>query len=96
MNQHRPPGMPQMGQATLLGQREAQIQQAIQQAIQQLSLGIYSDLAAAHIGTRDEHQSVDLDYLRSLAGESLAAAQAYFEGVGVIQVGTPPQADSAG
>ena len=59
----------------------------IQAAIGQLSMAIYTQLAGAHIATRDEHQSVDSDRLRQLAKDALASARAYFEGIGVITQG---------
>ena len=85
-----PPPAPQFGgQVPLIGQRQQQGQQQMQAqvnaAIGQLSIGIYSQLATAHIATRDEHQSVDQKQLRKLAGASQAAALAYFEGIGVVK-----------
>lgn len=79
-----PPNIPQFGQAPIIGQRRQQMQSQIQAAIGQLSMGIYSQLATAHVATRDEHQSIDEDRLRQLAKDSRAAAKCYLEGIGVI------------
>ena len=78
---NRPPGV----QIPLLGQQQQAANQAIMQAVNQLSIGIYSHLATAHISGRDEHQAVDPDKLRQLAKDSQVAAKAYFEGLGVAQ-----------
>lgn len=83
-----PPQMPQFGQVPLIGQRQQQNQQQIQAQVQaaigQLSIGIYSQLASAHVATRDEHQTVDQEQLRKLAKDAQMAALAYFEGIGVV------------
>ncbi len=57
----------------------------IMQAIGQMSVAIYSHLAVAHITACDVHQTVDVERLQALAKQSHAAAEAYFEGLGVIQ-----------
>jgi len=75
-----PNQIPHFGQAPILGQRQQQMQAQVQAAIGQLSMGIYSQLASAHIAT----QSVDLDRLRQLAKDSQVAARCYFEGLGII------------
>jgi len=79
------PQIPQFGQAPLIGQRQQQMQAQVQAAIGQLSIGIYSQLASAHVGTRDEHQTVDKKQLRKLAKDAQIAALAYFEGIGVVK-----------
>ena len=84
-----PPQMPQFGQVPLIGQRQQpnqqQMQAQVQAAIGQLSIGIYSQLASAHVATRDEHQSVDREQLQKLAKDAQTAALAYFEGIGVVK-----------
>ena len=65
-----PPNMPQFGQAPIIGQ---------------LSMGIYIQLATAHVVTRDKHETVDQDRLRQLAKDAQAAGKCYFEGIGVLQ-----------
>ena len=80
-----PPNIPQFGQAPLIGQRQQQMQAQVQAAIGQLSLGIYSQLAASHIATRDKHQAVDPNHLQQIAKDAQTAARCYFEGIGVIQ-----------
>ncbi len=82
---HKLPRVPHMGQAPLIGQQQQQAQMAIRQAMQELSIGIYSGLATAHIAGRDEHQEVDSAQLRRIAADSMAAARSYFEGIGVIE-----------
>lgn len=82
-----PPGMPKFGQVPIIGRQQPnrqQIETQVQAAVAQLSMGIYAQLANAHIATRDEHQTVDQDRLRQLAKESQVAARCYFEGIGVI------------
>ena len=80
-----PPNLPGMTSAPLLGHREQQAKAGIMQAAQQLSLGIYSQLAATYIGSRDECEAVEPERLRQIAKDSHAAAQAYFEGLGIVQ-----------
>jgi len=87
-----PSQIPSLGQAPLIGQREAAAKAAIQQAIQQLSLGIYKDLATAYIATRDNHQVVDAERLRQTARDAHTAAVALFEGLGVIELQKPEEA----
>lgn len=74
----------------LLGQQQAAARAQLAQAVGQLSFGIYSQLATAHIATRDEHQPVDADRLRQLARDSQLAAKAYFEGLGIASFGEDP------
>lgn len=80
---------PQFGQVPLIGQRQQQSQQQmqaqVQAAIGQLSIGIYSQLASAHVATRDSHQTVDKEQLQKLAKDAQIAAVAYFEGIGVVK-----------
>ena len=85
-----PPNIPQFGgQVPIIGQQQQQQQQQmqaqVQAAIGQVSLGIYSQLSAAHIATRDKHQSIDQDQLRQLAKDAQLAAHCYFEGIGVLK-----------
>jgi len=85
-----PPNIPPFGgQVPIIGQQQQQQQQQIQAQIQaaigQVSLGIYSHLATAHITTLDDHQSLNKDKLRQLAKEAQLAAHCYFEGIGVLK-----------
>lgn len=59
----------------------------IMQAVHAMSSGLYVQLAAAHIATRDPglDQDVDEEHLRNLAAKCMTAAKAYFEGLGMIQ-----------
>jgi len=70
----------------LLGQREQQAKAQIHAAISQLAMQIYAQAATAHVTTKDYHQSVNMEALRSAAKDSLQAAQCYFEAIGVIEV----------
>ena len=83
----------QFAHVPLIGQRQQQNQQQmqaqIQAAINQLSIGIYSQLASAHVATRDEHQTVDREQLQKLAKDAQTAALAYFEGIGVVKQNEP-------
>jgi len=80
-----PPGIPQFGQAPIIGQRQQQLQSQVKAAIGQLSMSIYTQLAVALLSTRDPIlMPRDADSLRQLAKDSQAAALAYFEGLGII------------
>ena len=83
------PQPPQFGQVPLIGQRQQQSQQQVQAqvqaAINQLSIGIYSQLASSHVATRDKHETIDQEKLRKLAKDAQTAALAYFEGIGLVQ-----------
>ena len=85
VNGNKPHGP--VGPVPILGgpTREQRARAAILEAVNQLSLGIYSQLAVAHIATRDEHQAVDAEHLHQLARYARTAAQAFFEGLGVAQ-----------
>ena len=72
----------------LLGQQQQRARAQLMQAVGQLSLGIYSQLAVAHIANVDRAtQEADPERLRQLARDSQTAAQCYFEGLGVAQFG---------
>ena len=72
------------GQVPLIGQQKQQAMIQIMQEINALSLSIYSKLACEYLGAY-EHSHVDVERLKVLALNSRAAAQAYFEGLGVIE-----------
>jgi len=102
--QFHPPHSPHMAPIPIIGQQQAQqqaqAQAAIQAAVQSLSLGIYSDLAVGHLALHTTHPA-DPSRLRQLAADSLIAARAYFEGLGVIEIPAAqqpeqPQGDSNG
>ena len=86
-----PPNMPQFGQAPIIGQRQQQMQAQVQAAIGQLSMGIYIQLATAHVVTRDKHETVDQDRLRQLAKDSQVAGKCYFEGLKIISQEKEPE-----
>ena len=63
------------------------------QAVGQLSIGIYAQLAGAHIATVDRpHQTPDSQHLQQLAKDAHAAAQAYFEGLDIVKFAPKPAA----
>ena len=73
----------------LIGGQPSQEQMAkiqVMQAIQGMAMGIYTQLAAGYISRLDDHQEFDADQLRETAKHCHAAAQAFFEGLGVIEV----------
>jgi hypothetical protein len=88
-----PPPMPQFGggsRAHLLGQRQQPAEAQILQAVGQLSLGIYSHLATAHLATLDRpHQEADSPTLQQMARDAKTAAEAYFEGLGIATFRQP-------
>lgn len=65
--------------------REQIAKAEIMAAINSLSMGIYSHIASGYIATRDTHQAVDREHLQAMARNSQVAAEAYFEGRGLIQ-----------
>jgi len=68
----------------LIGQQQRAAQQAVQQAVQQLSISIYTRLACDYLLTASEsYQHSEPQELAQLAKDSLAAAKAYFEGLGI-------------
>jgi len=75
----------------LLGQAQAQAKAGIMQAVNGLSMAIYTRVAASAIGSSAEaHMTAEnIDMLRAWAQESHAAAQAYFEGLGIAQFSGP-------
>jgi hypothetical protein len=66
-------------------QAHQQAQQAIAQAIRQLSISIYAQ-AVAGLDIALAPALATPDRLRQLAADSMVAARAYFEGVGVLEV----------
>ena len=82
----------------LLGQAQAQAKAGIMQAVNGLSMAIYTRVAASAIGSSAEpHMTAEnIDMLRAWAQESHAAAQAYFEGLGVAEFDHPPASEGGG
>ena len=79
-----PPPVPPFGQQVpLIGKRQQQAQAQVLQLVQQLSTGIYVQIAAAYIGTRYDHQEVDVDRLKRFARDAHTAGQAFVEGLGI-------------
>lgn len=77
--------VPILGQQQPNQEQMARIQ--IMQAVNEMAVGIYVQLAIAHIATRDQGlgQDVDEEQLRPLAKKCLTAAKAFFEGLGVLE-----------
>lgn len=67
-------------------QQEQMAKMQIVQAVNQLSMGIYVQLATPRIDAAISlSQEIDENKLQSLARTSQLAAKAFFEGIGVIQ-----------
>jgi len=80
--------VPPFGQnVPLLGGQQQRAQAGIMQAVHALAIGIYSRLAVDRIQQGD---CLPAD-LQQLAKDSLAAAQAYFQALGIAQFDTPPE-----
>jgi len=73
--------VPPFGNVPVLGQQQRQAQAGIMQAVHSLAIGIYSRLATDRI----QHGDCLPADLHKVAKDSLAAAQAYFEALGVAQ-----------
>jgi hypothetical protein len=75
----------------LLGQQQPNPDQMarmqIMQAMNDMAVGMYVQLAVAHVATRDAalEQDIDVEYLRPLAKKCRTAAMAFFEGLGIIE-----------
>jgi len=82
----RIPILGQQQQQPTQQQQEQMARMAVMQAIREMSVGMYVQLAVAHIATRDQglDQDVDEEYLRPLAMKCMTAAKAYFEGLKII------------
>ncbi len=69
-------------------QQEQMARLQMMQVANDMAVGMYVQLAVAHIATRDTglDQEVDVEYLRPMAKQCMTAAKAFFEGLGVLQV----------
>ena len=83
---------PPNNRVPMLGQRQQAAEQQIQQAAQQLSLSIYSRIAAEML---DPERPADPAHLRHLAQQSMVASRCYFEGLGGIERQEGPKAPDA-
>jgi len=83
----RVPIIGQQQQQPTQQQQEQMARIQIMQAVNDMAVGMYIQLAVAHVATRDQalDQDVDVDHLRPLAKKCMTAAKAFFEGIGVIQ-----------
>jgi hypothetical protein len=65
-------------------QQEQMARMQVMQAVNEMAVGMYVQLATAHIATRDQGlgQDVDEEQLRPLAKKCMTAAKAFFEGLG--------------
>jgi hypothetical protein len=79
MNNFRPQ-VPLIGQN---GSREQQAKIEILQAMNSLSLSIYKKMSGVYLGALG-HAHVDVEKLKTMAKNSRVAAEAYFEGLGII------------
>jgi len=71
------------GGVPLLGQRKSQAEAAVMQAMGNLSVSIYQRVVAGML-VEFPTDEPDPERFRQLAKHSQVAAQAYFEGIGVI------------
>lgn len=82
--------VPILGQQQQLTQQQQEQMARLQmmQAANDMAVGMYVQLAVAHIATRGAglDQEVDVEYLRPLARQCMTSAKAFFEGLGVLQV----------
>lgn len=73
-------------------QQEQMANMQIRQAIHEMAVGMYVQLATAHIATRDQdldpdvYPSNNVLELRPLAKKCLTAAKAFFEGLGILPI----------
>ena len=81
MNHRAQNPLPPPGQIPVIGQQQQRAVAAVQQGIAQLSLSIYSRAALDLI----DSNTLDTNALRELAKRSVAAARAYYEGIGAIE-----------
>ena len=77
----------------VIGQQKQAAQQALAQAVQQMTVDIYTQMAADHIGGRVMGETINVKQLQEMARSAQKAAQAFFEGLGVASFQEP---DSAG
>ena len=81
--------VPIIGQQQLTQQQQEQMaKMQVMQAVNDMAVGMYVQLAVAHIATRDPglDQDVDVEELRPLAKKCMTAAKAFFEGLGVLEM----------
>lgn len=82
--------VPILGQQQQLTQQQQEQMARLQmmQAANDMAVGMYVQLAVAHIATRGAglDQEVDVEYLRPLARQCMTSAKAFFEGLGVLPV----------
>ena len=95
---HRIPLLGQQQQQPTQEQQEQAARMQIMQAVNDMAVGMYVQLAVAHIATRDQglDQDVDPEHLRPLAKQCLTAAKAFFEGIGVIQTANDSELEPDG
>jgi hypothetical protein len=79
-------------------QQEQMARMQIMQAVNDMAVGMYVQLAVAHVATRDQSfdQEVDVEHLRPLAKKCMTAAKAFFEGIGVFQATTNSEVEPGG
>ena len=65
----------------IFGQQNERAKNQINADAYRLSMQIYSQVAIAHVNSRDVHQEIDTERLHAAARQSLQAARCYFEGL---------------
>ena len=83
------PQLPPPRGVPIIGNQDAAAKASIMQAVQQLSLGIYTRVAAECLVSLSRPNQVLPETLQELAKDSHTAAQAYFEGLGVATFPKP-------
>lgn len=68
----------------ILGQQQQQAKLQLMQAMSTLSLEIYTKMSSEYCGALG-HTHLDVEKLKLMAKNSRVAAQAYFEGLGIIE-----------
>ena len=82
-----------LNSAPIIGQQQQQQKAQLLQAVGQLSIGIYSQLAAQVIVAQHEGEPIPEELLRSLARDCHQAAKCYFEGLGVATFQQPEKGE---
>lgn len=76
---------PPLNNVPILGQQQEQATAGIVHAVQALSLGIYSRVVVPFVASQDATTAEKSARMQQLARDSMTAAKAYFEGLGIAQ-----------
>jgi len=74
---------PPLNNVPILGQQQEQATAGIVHAVQALSLGIYSRVVVPFVASQDATTAEKSARMQQLAWDSMTAAKAYFEGLGI-------------